>query len=101
MLRGDVLPLELRGETPAAPAGEGVGLEEAEVANRCLGELLQGMRAVQRKDGPAGSCGRITLPVERSRPAVGAHGTPALGEPQLGTRKPNLLQKGEIFGEGD
>ena len=51
---GDELPLELGGEAVAGPAGEGVGFEEAEVADGGFGELVEGLEAVEGVDAPAG-----------------------------------------------
>ena len=54
MLGGGVFPLEFGGEAVAGPAGEGVGFEEAEVADGGLGEVVEGAEAVEGVDAPAG-----------------------------------------------
>ena len=43
-LGGGVLPLELGGEAVAGPAGVGVGLEEAEVADGGFAEVFEGLK---------------------------------------------------------
>ena len=55
MLRGDIFPFEFCRQTSAAPAREGVGLEEAKVADGRFGELLERARAVQCEEAPSGS----------------------------------------------
>ena len=67
---GGVLPLELGGQAVARPAGVGVGLEEAEVADGGLAEVFERAEAVQRVDAPAGFVLAVALPVERSLPAL-------------------------------
>ncbi len=98
---GGVLPLELGGETVAGPAGVGVGLEEAEVADGGFAEVVEGAEAVHGVDGPAGVGGFVAAPVERGLPAFGAHGGPALGEPELGAVVAVLVDEGEVLGAGD
>ena len=98
---GGVLPLELGGQTVAGPAGVGVGLEEAEVADGRLAEVVERTEAVQGVDAPAGVGGVVALPVERRLPALGAHGRPALGEPELGAVVAVLVDEGEILRAGD
>ncbi len=100
-LGGGVLPLELGGETVAGPAGVGVGLEEAEVADGGFAEVVERHEAVQGVDAPAGFGGAVALPVERGLPAFGAHGGPAFGEPELGAVVAVLFDEGEVLGAGD
>jgi hypothetical protein len=54
-----MFPFELGGESTTGlaqgrPAGEGVGLEEAEVTDGRVGERFQGFEAVEGEDLPAG-----------------------------------------------
>ncbi len=67
---GGVLPFELGGEAVSGPAGEGVGLEEAEVADGGFGEVVQGAEAVEGVDAPAGGGAAVALPVEGRLPAL-------------------------------
>jgi hypothetical protein len=82
----DKLPLEFGGEAVAGPAGKGVGLEEAEVADGGFGDLAERAEAVEGEDAPAGGSGRVANPVEGGLPAFGLEGVPAFGEPELGAR---------------
>ena len=68
------------------PAGVGVSLEEAEVADGGLAEVFEGLEAVEGVDAPAGFGGRCRA-ASRAGPCqpFGAHRGPALGEPELGT----------------
>ncbi len=100
-LGGYVLPLEFGGEAVAGPAGEGVGLEEAEVADGGFGELAEGAEAVQGEEAPAGGGGGVADPVEGGLPAGGAHGVPAFGEPELGAGVAVVFDEGEVLGTGD
>ena len=98
---GGVFPLELGGEAVAGPAGVGVGLEEAEVADGGFAEVVERDEAVESVDGPAGLGGGVALPIERGLPALGVDGGPAFGEPELGTVVAVLVDEGEVFGAGD
>src|SRR5579875_3293843 len=74
ILRSDILPLEFGRQARSAPAGEGLGLEEAEVTNRGFGELFERPHADEREDAPSRARARIALPVKRRGPALRAHG---------------------------
>ena len=77
--RGD-LPLGLRRQPSPAPAGEGVGLVVADVADR-LG-LVEAAGPAQRECPP----GAVDpLPVQRRLPSLGLDGGPAVREPEVGT----------------
>ena len=71
MLRGNMLPFELCGQSVAGPAGEGVGLKEAEVADGSLGDFAEGLPAVEGEDRPIRLVDGIATPVERGLPVVG------------------------------
>ncbi len=83
LLGGDELPLELRGEAVAGPAGEGIRLKEAELADRAFGDLAERTEALQGEDGPAGGGVGVASPVERRLPAFGLEGVPTFREPEL------------------
>src|SRR5579875_2138525 len=99
-LGGDELPFELGGETMAAPAGEGVGFKEAEVADGGFGEFFEGLPAAEGEDAPAGAGGGVATPVERRLPALALGGVPAFGEPEFGAVVAVLVEKGEELGAG-
>ena len=101
MLGGYELPLEFGGEAVAGPAGEGVGLEEADVADGSFGELAEGAEAVEGEDAPAGGVVGVAEPVEGGLPAFGMQGVPAFGEPELGAGVAVVFDEGEVLGAGD
>lgn len=101
LLGGYELPLELGGETVAGPAGEGVGFEEAEVADGGLGDVVEGLPAAQGEDAPAGFGGGVATPVEGRLPGFGVQGVPALREPELGAGVAVFVEEGEVLGAGD
>ena len=76
---GGVLPLALGGEACPFPAGVGVGLVEAHVADRRVG--LDGGHAVEREGVPGAFA---LLPIERRAPALRGDGVPSGRKPQLG-----------------
>ena len=98
---GGVLPFELGGEAGVGPAGEGVGFEEAEVADGGFGEVVEGVEAVHGVDLPAGLGAAVAAPVEGGLPAVLAEGGPAFGEPELGAVVGVVVEEGEVFSAGD
>ena len=100
-MHGGVLPFEFGGEAVAGPAGVGVGLEEAEMADGGFAEVFERDEAVEGVEAPAGLGFAVALPVERGLPAFGAHGGPALGEPELGAVVAVLVDEGEVLGAGD
>ena len=101
MLGGDELPFELGGEAVAGPAGEGVGFEEAEVADGGFGEVGERLPAVEGEDAPEGGVGGVATPVEGGLPALRLDGVPAFGEPELGTAVAVGFDEGEVFGTHD
>ncbi len=101
LLGGDELPLELRGEAVAGPAGEGIRLKEAEVAYGAFGDLAERTEALQGEDGPAGGGVGVASPVERRLPAFGLEGVPTFREPELGAGVAVVFDEGEVLGAGD
>src|ERR1700759_4532160 len=85
----------------ASPTSIGIGLEEAEVADRCLAEVVERAEAVHGVDRPAGVGGFVAAPIEGRLPAFGAVGDPTLGEPEFGTVVAVLVNEGEVLGAGD
>ena len=106
VMAGGVLPLKLGGEAMAGvgegrPAGEGIGLEEAEVADGGFGEVVERLEAVEGVDGPAGLGGGVVVPVERSLPALVAEGDPTFGEPEFGAGVAAIVEEGEVLSAGN
>ena len=90
------LPLGLGGETGPGPPGEGVGLEEADVADRAgrIDRPLAGQGELVPPGGPLG-------PVEGSRPSLGGGRGPPLGQPQLRALVAAVVHEGQPLAGGD
>ena len=99
--RSGVFPFEFGGESLPCPAGEGVGLEEGDVADGGVEDGVEWLESFEGVDGPAGVGVGVAGPVEGRLPAFGAHGGPAFGEPELGAGIGVVVEEGEVFGGGD
>ena len=104
---GGVLPLEFGGEATAGglargPAGVGVGLEEAEVADGGFGEGRPGAasRGECRCASRSWSRGRAASRAGACQPCSRIGG-PALGEPEFGAGVAVVVHEGEVLGAGD
>src|SRR5579863_7279389 len=76
---GRDFPLGLGRQPLAGPAGEGVGLVEADVRDRLGG--IDPALAGQGEDAPLAV---LDAPVERRFPALLLHDRPAVGQPEFG-----------------
>jgi hypothetical protein len=94
--RGGGFPFGLGREAGAGPAGEGVGLVIADVADRLGG--LDRMETVEAEGEPAPVA---ALPVERRLDPVGPNPVPAVGQPEGRSRIAALLNEAQPFGIGD
>ena len=64
------------------PAGVGIGLEEAEVADGGFGEFVEGLETVEGVNAPAGTGtglrAGVALPIEGGLPSFNAKCSPSL-----------------------
>src|SRR5207237_9103992 len=90
-----VLPLRLRGQTSATPAGVGIGVVVAHVHDRRV--RVERYGAPERVRLPAAV---DTFPIERRAPVALAPGSPAVREPQIrpataaGRAEPQIRERG-------
>ena len=89
--RGD-FPFALGRQPCARPARIGVGLEQADVAHRCM--------AVDRLHPMQGELARPVPAVQRRGDAIRIDPIPALGKPQLGAAITVIRDECGVFGVG-
>src|SRR5262245_61810363 len=92
---GGDLPLELRGQPCAGPAGESVGFVVANVADRLGLFNLAPPRA-----GELEPLTPIFFPIERRYPSVRLHGLPPVRQPELGAFIASVRHKSQILPAG-
>ena len=95
--RRDDLPLRLGRKALAGPGGIGVGLEEADMADRRVG--VQRTQSGKCEDAPVAVT--IAVPVERGLPTLPLAGGPAVGQPKFWPPIAAVFHESEEFAVGD
>src|SRR5262249_52138991 len=95
LLRTD-FPFVLGRQAGARPAGECVGFESADVADRFF--CREGTDTGEREQVPAAL---RRDPVKRRAPALRPHLLPTLAEPELGSPIPAVLNEFQVLAAGD
>ena len=68
-LASDAFPFSFYWQTTTSPAGERIGLEETDMADRRVQQRRESVPASQREDAPASLVLGIAVPIERREPA--------------------------------